>query len=77
MADFQKRWAAYQRDVIPKGASLTQVGETKQAFYGGAWALYCLMLGTKGEAEMTAQWKDFQGEFERYCREECMGPEIH
>lgn len=77
MADFQERWAAYQRDVIPKGASVNQVVETKQAFYGGAWTLYCLMLRAKGEDEVTAQWRDFQEEFGRYYREECAGPEIH
>jgi hypothetical protein len=38
-------WDFYQTMVIPRGASQTQIVESRRAFYGGAKACFSLLTG--------------------------------
>jgi len=46
MKIIQEQWEDFKRQVIPKGASLTQVQEMRRAFYAGSAATVSIMCDT-------------------------------
>jgi hypothetical protein len=67
----ETEWMRYRNAVIPKDASPVQLLESRRAFYGGAWALYALMMNslhpdveptesdTKMMAKLDAEMREF------------------
>ena len=45
MNRIQQEWNSYLRDVIPTDAPTVQLTESKRAFYAGAHAAYCIIVG--------------------------------
>jgi hypothetical protein len=43
MNTLQSKWASFERDVVPKGASAIQRTEMRRAFYAGAAATSATM----------------------------------
>ncbi len=51
MTTLFRTWTSYLDEVVPRGASPTQVEETRRAFYAGAHAVLCIL--TQELVEMT------------------------
>ena len=41
----RRMWLSYEKNVMPKDAELTQMKETRQAFYSGAAVLFAILTG--------------------------------
>lgn len=44
MKPIETAWTSYREAVVPKDAPPIQLQESKRAFFGGAWALYALLM---------------------------------
>ena len=44
MKHLEAQWTSYYEAVIPFGAPVVQVVESRRAFYAGAWALYSIIM---------------------------------
>lgn len=42
----ETEWINYRNAVIPKDAGSVQLMESRRAFFGGAWALYSLIMNS-------------------------------
>lgn len=45
----KENWESYKEKVVPKNASKTQLVETEQAFYSGAYAACLVMISISSE----------------------------
>lgn len=42
----ETEWMTFRNAVIPRDAGSAQLQDMRRAFYGGAWALYSLMMNS-------------------------------
>ena len=45
----ETEWMTYRNKVLPKNAGEVQITESRRAFFGGAWAIYALMMNALEE----------------------------
>ncbi len=54
MKTIAEMWSSYQRDVVPKGASATQIQETRRAYYAAIF-YFIRMLEEIGEDHVSEE----------------------